>query len=957
MLTLLADPLLIIKKDYNPDELVSAITNATAAGIRVSFGFLDTSASSQPSDVLSAVKDSRGVYATITVAAGSQNFINYVLLNGLTYNDNPQGYDSQLLAGLAETHFISGSDTVTLKYAAQQGERVNFTVTSISAGVLDVSAVMGGKTLNATNTTYPYGIVDVTAPSSGELDLQISVAKGGVPATKDAMFSVITNSNVPFKNCTVGVTGSGAGGGLSAGGKAGVGIGVTAALLGMAGLGGYLAYKHFWAGGGSAPPPPTEGGVSHFGPGGTEKMMPHASVYPVDPGHTGLGAPGSHGLTGPPDGGGGGGQGLAPSGPQGVPPAQGGGVPPAGAQNLAPAGGGIAPPPAGQGGIPPVNSPMSVPPTSPMSVPPTGGSVPPAGQPLAFIPPLVPPNALNANNSAPKAKGESGGGPQSQGAAPQQGDGQYYDMKSYPPGEFGQQHMGPGTQQIIGANGTQPMVPGPGSPASQGVTGPGASGGAYPPAPASQAQFGYGPAAQYPMGPGGHPGAQAPLGHGGESHAPTAAGGSYPPAPGSQAAPAPAGSQYTTTTVPGAEGHLHNSTPGGYQHPMGQGSTGPTASGNSYQPFSGGSGQPMTGAEGYSHSHPMGGPGGQHLGPPSAMGSDPSTFSHPGGQPMTGAADGLHTHTMQSHPGSPDSGHHHNGTVSPDSYHNGTMSPDHLHQHGGGFGDSSCSPPPSHPPGQGQSQSMSPPDSYYHQGQHGPPSAQGGGGNWSSSPYSPGSTAPTSDYMTPQGTGTGTGPSSQFSSHPGASSGPVGGDMTHPGGSGGDITNHPHPHHQDFPDNPNPDWHDYHDPDACSCSEGPGPDSDLEGEGADPTTSPGTGTENTGFYMPGAPFRAADKKKKKPEDGEEDGEGEEKKKHKHKRRRFPRLARSRVGRHHHHVWTGRDAKCEDGECVFNRPEHKCAPWEGGRCECKCRDEECEVYKRELREGRVVNVVS
>jgi hypothetical protein len=255
-----------------------------------------------------------------------------------------------------------------------------------------------------------------------------------------------------------------------------------------------------------------------------------------------------------------------------------------------------------------------------------------------------------------------------------------------------------------------------------------------------------------------------------------------------------------------------------------------------------------------------------------------------------------YNHTMQSHP----------GTVSPESYHqNGTMSPDY-HQHGG-FGDSSH-------PGQGLS-----PDSY-HQGQHGFPSPQGTGSSPYNSPPGPGSTAPTSNYMTPQGTGTGTGPSGgeMFHQHPQGSdlSPPDPSSQAHPG-SGGDITH------------PSPDWHDYHDPDACSCSEGPGPDSDFEGQ--EPT--PGNGTDtNPGFYMPGAPFRSPDK------------EGT----HTHTRRRFPRLARSRVEKHHHHAWTGQDAECDDAECVFNRGDHVCTD---SGCQCKCRDEECEVYKRKLRERR------
>jgi Mg-chelatase subunit ChlD len=888
------------KKDSSTDELVDAINNATAAGIRVSFGFLDTSASSQPPTVLSAVKDSRGVYATITVAAGSQNFINYVLLNGLTYNDNPQGYDSQLLAGLAETHFVSGSDTVTLKYSAQKGERVNFTITSISAGFLGVSAVMGGKELNTTNTTYSYSVIDVTPPSSGELDLKITARA----ALQDSMFSVITNSNVPFKNCTVGVTGGG-GGGLSAGGKAGVGIGVTAALLGLGGLGGYFAYKHFLGGGGGGNAVPPSGGESNtvqFGGDGGEKMMAHTDVYPVDQMSHGLPpGDGTHGLMGqgPPNG---------PAAPMSGPP---------GSQSLAP--------PSMQGAVPPSTAPMGAPPTSgvpptgapPSSgLPPTGGPAYAASQPMAFVPPLVPPNVLNPNNTAPKEKGS--GAPQGQsGPMAQQGDGQYHMMQNYQPGNFGQQ-MAPGTGQPMGANASHPMSPG--APASQGVPGPAGSSG-YPPNPQSQAPFGYSadaynmaPGTSSPMGSGGPPapgsqmplghgadahtmspgssspmstggypptpGSQMPFGHGGQSmapspHAPTGTG-SYPPAPSSQATPAPS-SQY----APGAESMQHNSEPGAYQDSMGHGDPG-QMHGSNYQSSNTGPASPMSGTDGYTHTiGGAGGAGGQHA-VPNPMSSDPN-FNYPSGQPMSGT-DG-YNHTMQSH-------------MSPDNYHqNGSMS-DNYHQHGSS------------------------------------PSPQGTG----SLPSGPSSTAPT---MTPQGPGSGlsgsdmyhhhhhpqeTGPppdpSSQSHPDPGSSqSNPSGADMTH---------------HQTPPDH----TADYHDPDACSCSEGPGPDSDFEG-GQDPSPGASGNGTNAGFYMPGAPFRPADKKK------EDEDEGNER--HKHKRRRFPRLARSRVEKHHHHAWTGRDRECEDAQCVFNRGDHVCVDRKG--CECKCRDERCEVYKRRLRERR------
>jgi hypothetical protein len=658
--------------------------------------------------------------------------------------------------------------------------------------------------------------------------------------------------------------------------------------------------------------PPSGGESNNFAPTGSEKMMAHTDVYPIDPGSHPVppnshGAPpGSHGLppngyeapmSGPP-----GPQGVAPPGQPGFAPPAHGGMPPPGH---------VVPP--SNAPMAPTGAPMGSPPPPMSSAPPTGTPAFPGSQPMASVPPMAPPNALNPNNTAPKdpnAKGPSG--PQSQtGPQPQQM--QYYDMGN----------LAPGNHQPMGANSSQPMSPS--SPASQNMTGGPGGPGAYPPAPGSQAApYGYSldgqtfssPGSPSPMGPGANPptsGPQVPFGHGGEGHTfspgspappgshPSVPGsqmpfghggesapgsGSYPPAPSSQATPA-AGSQY----APGAETFQHNSAPNAYHGNPGQMPGGPE---NNYQSFSGQDNfhQPTTGADTYTYTYTMDGPGGQNVAPPNPMGSDPN-FNHsmpqygPGGQaPMTGPEGYNHTHTM---PGQ-----------------QGTMSPDSYHQH-------------SHP---GGPQGPASPDAY-HQSQHGGASPQG-----NSSPYAcqpdPNSTAPTSTYHT-------TSPDMYHQSGHGG-----GDNLSSP--PGGPDPHNPNPSSQATPpsggDLNHSDWTDYHDPDSCSCSEGPGPDSDFERE------DPASGTDSTvnqGFYVPGAPSGGAD--------------NNEKPKHRHTRRRFPRLARGRVGKHHHHPWLGRDVECTDEECVFNAPGHRCERGGGGECGCKCRDEECEVYKRKLRERR------
>ncbi|KAK4218270.1 von Willebrand factor type A domain-containing protein [Rhypophila decipiens] len=385
-------------EDSSTSTLVDAIKNATSQGIRVSFGFLDLSFSSQPPEVLLAVRESKGLYATITLAEGTRNFVNYVILNGLTYQDNPQGAGDRLLAGLGTTQLIDGSNAVNLKYSATQGERANFTLVSITGDQLTMEAKMNGQTLNSSDSLFSFSdtVIEVEPPGSGEVEVIVTAKNNPV----DGLFSVVTNSNQPIKNCTVGVSGGGSG--LSAGAKAGLGVGLTALLLGLAGAG-FWAYKHFHlgapaAGGGGAPSAPPHANTTSL-PTGAEKMGAHTNVYPVDPSHMNGLAPtgGEQGMNHtmlPPDHGASTGQALT----AGAGAGGGGGAP----QGFAPLGSGPAPPA--------------------MGVPPTGGVPPPEAMaglgsvPNVFLPPLVPPNIFGQK---PGGSGSKPGTPNPDGVSPQ----------------------------------------------------------------------------------------------------------------------------------------------------------------------------------------------------------------------------------------------------------------------------------------------------------------------------------------------------------------------------------------------------------------------------------------------------------------------------------------------------------------------------------------------------------
>ncbi|KAK5663564.1 hypothetical protein OQA88_3995 [Cercophora sp. LCS_1] len=264
--------------DSDTGELVDGINNATSLGIRVSFDFLDDRASAQSEEVLLAIRNSKGVYTTITT--------------------NPQGAGDRLLAGLASMQFISDSSPVTMKYLAEKGETA---LASFTGDTLNVEAPMGGQTLDSTDSNAGSSsrtIMHVMSSNSGELEIVVRASN----SPTDGLFSVVTGSTTPIKNCTVGVTGNNTG--LSTGGKAGIGVGVVAAVLGLAGAG-FAAYKHLLAGGntaatpvGSATTAPTMG---YGETTGGEKPDPQVTIHSIPPNHADGGSEGN--LTGQTGGG------------------------------------------------------------------------------------------------------------------------------------------------------------------------------------------------------------------------------------------------------------------------------------------------------------------------------------------------------------------------------------------------------------------------------------------------------------------------------------------------------------------------------------------------------------------------------------------------------------------------------------------------------------------------------
>ncbi|KAI9862978.1 MAG: hypothetical protein M1813_004151 [Trichoglossum hirsutum] len=262
--------------DSDTTSLVSQIDRAAGLGIRVSFGFLDSSGNTQDKLVLLAIQNSGGIYNTIFDAASSNQFINLVLINGITRNDNPQGSNSTLIAGLSLAHIISGSQTQSIRYNALSGEVIDFSVESVDAGSLTVQAVFGGKTLNSTTVNDTQSSIlsneasdlFVSSPGDGEIDIKVTAEN----AASNSIFVVGATSNKPIQNCTVPVTG---GGGRSK--KGAIAAGVTVPIIAIAALvGAFYWWKHVKAGklASSAP--------GQGPPGGPEKLPPTSPMSPGD---------------------------------------------------------------------------------------------------------------------------------------------------------------------------------------------------------------------------------------------------------------------------------------------------------------------------------------------------------------------------------------------------------------------------------------------------------------------------------------------------------------------------------------------------------------------------------------------------------------------------------------------------------------------------------------------------
>ena len=197
------------------------------------------------------------MYATIDGATAQNSFVNLMIVHGLTDDDNPSPKDSTTLVNeLSLAAALSGSGSSTLMYNAQANERVTFTITSVTAGDIDVTADdVNGKQLSKTSIFSNFtDTLIVTAATSGDMKLQVSTTSNQV----NSLFIIGVNLFIPIQNCTLAQAGSS--GGLTAGVKAGIGISVPL-IVGLIGAGSFFLWKYRKSipGLGTSPPAYTPG--------------------------------------------------------------------------------------------------------------------------------------------------------------------------------------------------------------------------------------------------------------------------------------------------------------------------------------------------------------------------------------------------------------------------------------------------------------------------------------------------------------------------------------------------------------------------------------------------------------------------------------------------------------------------------------------------------------------------
>jgi hypothetical protein len=183
---------------------IDEIKKAVSLGIRVSFGFLSVDSSNQNREILSAILDSGGIYATIGRASAQQTFLSLVLAHGLTGIDaSGVNSSSTLLPGLATAAFFSQTGANTFTYKAKAGETFNITVAAIDP--IDLKATLRDVKTNTdikSSTTGKTHVAFLGYTAKSDMDVEVVVTATNTGTA--GIFSIGLNSSIPFTdNCNI----------------------------------------------------------------------------------------------------------------------------------------------------------------------------------------------------------------------------------------------------------------------------------------------------------------------------------------------------------------------------------------------------------------------------------------------------------------------------------------------------------------------------------------------------------------------------------------------------------------------------------------------------------------------------------------------------------------------------------------------------------------------------------
>ncbi|KAL8422241.1 hypothetical protein RB596_002834 [Gaeumannomyces avenae] len=204
-------------EDSDTKGLIAAIEAARAAGIRVSFGFLAPTAGAFKPDLLSAILKTGGSYASFATADAIQSWLFLILSNGITASDRPgsgSASSQPLLPGITVAKLSGGGQSVAFSYAAQAGEQLVFSVSSLSAQELsaELSAEGGGSGSvvgkNSTTARSKTATVAFSPSAAGNLKLVVAATN----STAEGVFQVSLNSSLGISGCNLTTQNPGGGG-------------------------------------------------------------------------------------------------------------------------------------------------------------------------------------------------------------------------------------------------------------------------------------------------------------------------------------------------------------------------------------------------------------------------------------------------------------------------------------------------------------------------------------------------------------------------------------------------------------------------------------------------------------------------------------------------------------------------------------------------------------------------